>query len=168
MPAFTKRSSHRNHYESPIRYANINTDLYSDARMYNYSKDGMYFEPSRPLVPESEIYIVMVNYSPGTNGPEAYKSYIARIRWCRELQKKDALRYGVGVQFLDRSHEIYGLDIEDTQYSCDLCGQLTPSNKIHKTEDYIYLCPDCLKYLNVVPGGKIKDSIERFLIGNVI
>lgn len=169
MSSYIQRTFPRIHYETPIRFAPFaDADKYQDSRIYNFSKGGLYFEPSQPISPDSDIVIVMRNYSPGTYGPEAYQSYIARIRWCREILTDQELRYGAGVQLLKRSHEILGADIEIVHQACDLCGTLLLSPEVHLTEDNICLCENCHKHLNTLPSGIIKQSINRFLMGNVI
>ncbi|MCP4112218.1 MAG: hypothetical protein GY749_42965 [Desulfobacteraceae bacterium] len=49
--------------------------------------------------------------------------------------------------------------------TCDLCGK-TDAGKVHFCYNYVYLCSDCLKYLNTLPIYNQK-CIERFMIGNV-
>ncbi len=168
MEAYARRIYPREHYEAPIVYAQVGCDSYYDSRMYNFSEGGMYFEPERPLAPESDLSIIMVNYAPGTFGPEAYKSYIARIRWCREVTGTKRHRFGVGVEFLAKSHEIPIADAYKIQIYCDLCGKLCGSGEIIQTVDYFNLCRQCLKHMNAMPDGIIKESIHRFLSGNVL
>lgn len=166
--AYARRAYPRNNYEAPIMYARIGTDQYMDSRIYNYSRNGMYFEPKQPLSPESDVVIVMVNYTPGTFGPESYRSYAAKIRWCREIPKPRESRFGVGAELYARSHEIIVPDVQETMHTCDLCGELCPSEDICQTEDWFMLCGNCDKHMTAMPGGMIKDSIHRFLTGNVL
>ncbi len=166
--AYHQRTYPRNNYEAPIMYARIGADDYSDSRMYNFSRNGLYFEPNRPLAPESDILVVMVNYAPGTFGPEAYRSYSAKIKWCREIPKIKKDRFGVGVELLARSHEILAPEVREILHTCDLCGELNPSESIRQTEDDCMLCDNCDKHMSVMPNGMIKDSIHRFLTGNVV
>ena len=55
MKEFTKRAFSRNHYEAPIRFASYDELKYTDAKMYNSSMGGMYFEADHALLPESNI-----------------------------------------------------------------------------------------------------------------
>jgi hypothetical protein len=168
MAVQIQRNFPRTHYEAPIQYGRTNADGFLDARMFNFSKGGLYFEPSQPLSPNSDIYIVMRNYSPGTYGPEAYKSYIARIKWCDQIVKTEGRIYGAGVQFLERSHELLGSETQAVRIACDLCGTLIPSSEVCQTEDTVYLCSSCYKHLTSIPEGKLRETIHRFLLGNVI
>jgi hypothetical protein len=168
MEPYARRVYPRGHYEAPILYARVGSDSYYDSRMYNFSEGGMYFEPERPLAPESDLSIIMVNYDPGTFGPEAYKSYIAKTRWCTEVTRAERHRFGVGAKFLSKSHEIPVADLCKMRVHCDLCGKLCGSGEIKQTEDYFNLCRHCLKHMNAMPDGSIKESIHRFLSGNVV
>jgi hypothetical protein len=42
------------------------------------------------------------------------------------------------------------------------------SGEIHETDDFVWLCINCVKYIEALPDGKIKESIKEFLAGNVI
>jgi hypothetical protein len=168
MATYARRLYPRGHYEAPILYASVGSDSYYDSTIYNFSKGGIYFEPERPLAPESDLSIIMVNYAPGTFGPEAYKSYIARTRWCREVTATERHRFGVGAEFLAKSHEILVADLYKIRIHCDLCGKLCGSGEITQTVDFFHLCRHCLKHMNAMPDGIIKESIHRFLSGNVV
>lgn len=168
MTTTTRRAFPRIYYEAPIKYAYDKGSHYFDATMYNSSKSGMYFEPDRSFQPESKVYIVMINHSPFNYGPEAYRSYKGIIKWCGEMPRNNDFCYGVGVQFLTKSHEVFEADIQGINRECDLCGGMTPYEEIQKTKDFVCLCQYCFKHLESLPKGKIKEAIERFLIGNVI
>ena len=168
MAIQTRRAFRRNHYEAPIKYLNGDPNYYYKCRMFNFSEGGLYFEPMHSFSPESQVTIVMANHSPGTYGPEAYRSYLARIRWCRELSHDDTSRFAVGVEFQEKSHGLSGVDADDHDYPCDLCGGLTSAASICRLDGSACLCPQCFKHWNGIPEGIIKNSIHRFLDGNVL
>ena len=168
MSAFTKRAYSRDAYEAPIMYANYDTENYYQAKMYNSSAGGMYFESDHSIKPKSDICIKMINYRADKSGPEAYKAYRAKVRWCKKIDKGDNSRYGIGIQYLVKSHTVYGGNVHGSTSSCDLCGERMRSGEIHETDDFICLCINCFKYLDELPEGKIKESIKEFLTGNVI
>jgi hypothetical protein len=56
----------------------------------------------------------------------------------------------------------------ELRYSCDLCGENAIYGELHGKKDFVYLCSECFKQLEVLSNGKVKESIENFLIGNVI
>ena len=65
-------------------------------------------------------------------------------------------------------HEIYKARETGIEYMCDLCDKKTPFEDIHRTKEHVHLCPDCHKHISAMPEGKIKDSIMRFLMRNII
>jgi hypothetical protein len=46
-----------------------------EAVIYNSSRGGIYYESAQAIPLESEVQIMMVNYSPTAKGPEAYRFY---------------------------------------------------------------------------------------------
>jgi hypothetical protein len=144
-------------------YANYTREKYYRAQMYNSSVTGMYFESDDALGRGEGICIKMVNYAPETDGPEAYRFYQAKVKWCKNIAKADASYYGVGVQYVAKGHTVC-----ESGYSCSLCGENHPDGEIHETEDSVYLCSACFKHLEALSDGRIKKSIDDFLIGNVI
>jgi hypothetical protein len=146
----------RDNRESPIQYANLNTEKYHDAKMYNISEGGMYFESSQnSLRRGSEVHIRVTDYSPDIYGPSARDGYRAEVMWCRKILKEGAQScYGVGVRFMVNT--------------CDHCGGTFSYSEIHRTDDFLFLCPDCLTRLRTLPDGKLRGTIENYLMGNVL
>lgn len=168
MAATIKRGFPRVQHEAPITYLNVNQNHIFLTRMYSFSEGGLYFESFQSLVPDLHIYIIMTNYAPGSNGPEAYQSYLAKIRWCHKLPQIDTPRYGVGVEFLEKSHTRFGFRENESGHCCDLCDTDTTSELVCRIDDYICLCPPCFDYLEMISTGSVKESIMRFINGNVI
>jgi len=168
MPAFAKRVHPRIHYEIPIQYAAYQADGYEVSKMFNFSKGGLYFEPSSPLGAEARIRIRMLNHIPGSFGPEGYQIYVARIRWCREIPKPGPAAFGVGAEFLEKFHN----DLDDPApipcEVCALCGMLAPQEMLRRFAEDVCLCTHCDNHLQGIPDGRILESINRFMIGNAI
>lgn len=162
------RTHPRNHCLAPIKYSSDISGGYEDARIYNYSKDGFGIEPSQRTDPGLQIYILTSNYSPGTSGPEAFKRYLARIQWCRENVDRSDFPFRAGVQILSMSHDLIESTDRLAKSNCDLCGRPTETCKIVRTEGSADLCPKCHDHFMKIPNGLLKQSIERFIIGNVI
>lgn len=55
----------------------------------------------------------------------------------------------------------------DDAIRCDLCGEKGPEGEIYKSADLIYLCPECLRKIEAAPQN-VRESMERFLLGNVL
>jgi hypothetical protein len=68
----------------------------------------------------------------------------------------------------DQGHKTYKAGGTEFQYMCDLCDEKTTLELIQRTEEPVYLCPNCYQVISAMPGGKIKDSIMKFLMRNVI
>jgi ribosomal protein L37AE/L43A len=168
MQTHSRRNFPRNQLEAPIQYLYSKPDRYFNSRIYNYSQGGMYFEPLNSLEPNSQINIIMPNYSSQTDGPETFQSYLAVIRWCQRLSDEQSARYGVGVEILARSHE-RSIHIEtQKRQTCDLCGELMLMASVCRLDGSICLCPNCFHRMDEMPEGDIKSSIRRFLDGNVL
>jgi ribosomal protein L37AE/L43A len=124
----------------------------------------MYFEPLKSLELNSQINIIMPNYSPDTDGPEAYQSYLAAIRWCQKLSDEKSARFGVGVEIIERSHERF-IDIKTKKrQTCDLCDKLMLTASVCRLDGSICLCQDCYHRLDEMPEGDIKSSIKRYYL----
>jgi len=156
-----KRSFPRTYYEAPIQFAPLDDEQYFASRIYNFSKAGMYFEPAQPLDVAAGVNILMQNYSPGTFGPEAYRSYDAEVRWCRELSSNGTKKFGVGVQFLAKSHEMKGVALDEVHFSCSLCGELLRKKEMNELSACVYLCPDCGAHFDALPEGQIDLAQEQ-------
>jgi len=168
MTHHSKKAFPRIHQEASIKYAEHDTDQYSDSIIYNYSKYGLYFEPDQKLQPESDVSIIMVNYARGAYGAEAYRSYLARVKWCKPIPEAGYSRYGVGVQIMEKSHDLRCNEMIGLNQACDMCGAVVPSESLNYMAAQISLCSHCDKHLEAFPNGIIKDNIQRFLLGNVI
>jgi len=157
MTNIIPRSHTRTTHQVPIQYALLNSAQFEPARTCDYSSDGLCYEVSRKLEPETEVCILMDNYAPDRSGPEAYRSYVARIRWIHLLSKNGQDRYAAGAQIVARSHDI--LTSEE---------QLQKKHRIQSTGTGVDLCRKCMKHFSNIPSQKIRQCVERFLLGNVI
>ncbi len=164
----TRRAFVRNNFRAAILDTISDSSKYHDAKMYNFSYGGMYFESRIPHAVDSKVRIAMVNYTPGAFDHEAYKYYLGKIRWRREISRADSIWCGVGVEILARGHENCMEEAMEISVSCDLCGKLTPSGEIRRTGELSSLCPACFKHMAKITNKNIKASIERFVMGNVI
>ncbi len=168
MTPDNRRAHGRVHYEADIQYAPADAGAYLDSRMYNYSRMGMYLEVPQFLAPGGDVLIRMKDYAPDAHGPEAYQSYVANIRWCREIEDLDYPLFGLGVQFLERHHSVLEAPVRSKAVTCDLCGDPTNPVECRVGEDPLRFCAGCHKHLEGLPDGKIKACIHRFLLGNVV
>ncbi len=77
MNQITKRAFGRYSKETPIEYAEYDTDRFSNAKMYNNGNGGMYFESNEALDPGTDILIKLVDPGPNDHPPEAKDGYRA-------------------------------------------------------------------------------------------
>lgn len=96
-PKNDRRTTKRTLYETPVSQENLDSGVFTYCKMYNYSKDGLYFESDTKLNPGEEIFIGIEN-SPYCPSPEVYECYHAVIRW-REDKKDSNYKFGYGVKF---------------------------------------------------------------------
>jgi len=90
------RNNDRIKHQADIQFENYLSGTHYDAKMYNYSMGGMYFEADYAPLPGTEIYIGIKN-SPYNSGADLYH---ARIRWRKQLMSPESSpHFGVGVQY---------------------------------------------------------------------
>ncbi len=167
MEAKTRRKYSRSFDHVPILYAGYGAKSYDKAVMHNSCMDGMYFESDSPIQPTGDLYIKIKGHREGSNVPEQYKDFRARVKWCRPVMADKMPCYGIGVQFTVKSHLSYGINSTDSDCLCDFCENRSSSKLIHRTETGLYLCPDCLHHMETLPRS-IEKAVERFLLGNVV
>ena len=91
-----RRNSVRIEHISPLRIENIKSGEIYDARMFNYSKNGLYFETDSTLHFGDQIR-VQIQDSPFASIPNTLEYYQAEIMWVKEL-KESYFKYGYGIQ----------------------------------------------------------------------
>ena len=167
MTILTRRKYPRYSDDVPILYAGYSSQSYSKAIMYNSCLDGMYFESDAPLQPKFDLYIKVQRPQPICIEREPYRAFRARVKWCRQVRSDKIPRYGIGAKFTAKGHLSYGTNIYNSDYHCDFCEKKVTNRKIHQTETGLLLCPGCCHYMETLPSG-IEESVERFLLGNVV
>ncbi|GAF97266.1 unnamed protein product [marine sediment metagenome] len=92
MAGSEQRDATRLKHKASILLENFPAGDHYEAKMYNYSRGGMYFESDYAPLPGTEIYIG-IEKSPYDFSPDMYR---AQVRWRRELATHDS-KYGFGV-----------------------------------------------------------------------
>jgi hypothetical protein len=83
-------------YEIPVVIEECGTGVHFDARMYNYSLQGMYFESDHSLLSGTRVNVWLSNF-PGSSSPDIS---FAEVRWSEEITGAVVLyNYGVGIQY---------------------------------------------------------------------
>jgi hypothetical protein len=134
MEAKTRRKYSRYFDHVPILYAGYDSKNYDKGVMRNSCMDGMYFESDSPIQPIGDLYIKIEGHRPGSDVPEQYKDFRAKVKWCRQVTADKMPCYGMGVQFTAKSHLSYGINRTDSDCLCDFCENRSSSKSIHQTE----------------------------------
>ena len=91
-----KRDCARFYHEAPIVVEECGTGLYFEARMYNYSLHGMYFESDIVLVPGARVNLWLFDF-PENSLPDINA---AEVRWREEIFGAVVLfNYGTGIKY---------------------------------------------------------------------
>jgi Tfp pilus assembly protein PilZ len=89
------RSTVRLPHETPVSLEQNEVAILHEARMFNYSSSGLYFESDYYLVPGTEIFIGLKT-SPFAPSPDVYECYRSVIQW-RKYLEHSVFDYGYGV-----------------------------------------------------------------------
>ncbi|MCU0562920.1 MAG: PilZ domain-containing protein [Desulfobacterales bacterium] len=83
-------------HDSPVCLEQNEVGILHEARMFNYSSTGLYFESDYYLVPGTEIFIGLKS-SPFAPSPNVYECYRSVIQW-RKYLENSVFDYGYGVE----------------------------------------------------------------------
>jgi hypothetical protein len=167
MTNLTRRKYSRYSDQVPIFFAEFNSENYKQGILHNICLDGMYFESNSHLQSKNDLYIKASGHRLKGFDFDPYKAFRAKVKWSRQMAGDERHRYGFGVQFTAKSHLSYGINIQNSDYSCDYCEKIVTDIRIHQTETGLLLCPSCLNYMETLPSF-IEKSLERRLLGNVV
>jgi PilZ domain len=163
----TQRAFDRNEVEAPLQFKIPETDALAVTRLYNICQGGIYFESQQPMEPGHETTIVIPDLLAPSPAPDAYAGYRVRIRWCNELKNHEPT-YGIGAQLLAKTEELKKTAILEMPFGCELCGRNLRKGSICSVKGTVCLCLPCYKHLEKIPEGSVRESILRFIDGNVI
>jgi len=91
-----KRDCARFCYEMPVIIEECGAGVHFDARMYNYSLQGMYFESDLSLLSGTRVNVWLSNF-PGSSSPDIS---FAEVRWSEEIIGAVVLyNYGAGIRY---------------------------------------------------------------------
>lgn len=161
-----RRACPRDFYEAPILISDKLDGDYTNALMQNHSQNGMYLISQQPLNFDTGIYINMLE----PDQRELYRGFFGRVKWCRELKRSEDFNdhFGVGINFVIKSHNYFGGIGCMIDCCCDVCGEKIPFNQLIRTDDFVFQCRDCHDALMHYPEGNLKSSIDNYLLGNIL
>ena len=108
--AYLDRSYGRVGCEVPVFIQDTEIRKVAAAKMFNYSKSGLYLETEKaPRIGKGAI-IHMINYSVHASEPEDLRRYYTRVVWVNKLSGAVVFnRYGVGVKLCSSIEEFIRL-----------------------------------------------------------
>ncbi len=167
MTTLARRAHPRIICEADIQYAPAEEKDLVESRAFNFSRGGMYLETPEWFPTNTFLRILMNGYEPHAEGPEAFQSYLANIRWRQEVQGNGGRIYGLGVQFLERHHGVLERPVRVEWVNCDVCNDFVKRSETRLTDDLVRICQGCRTDLGCLPDGKLNDCIQRYLSGNI-
>lgn len=165
---FNKRAFPRHQYKIPIKYAVSDHNHFLRSRVCNFSNSGICFYTMELVLPGSRAGILIDNYYPGTFGPEAYRYYYVNVKWSKKGSDGDIGFYSAGAEIISKNHEMAGEQYQNIRQLCDLCGRLCFFEDLYQEKQSILLCKECFAHYQSIPDGILKESVIRFMTGNVI
>ncbi|MBW2410858.1 MAG: PilZ domain-containing protein, partial [Deltaproteobacteria bacterium] len=86
-----------------IAWSYFNQNACFDARLINFSQNGVYFQTDRELKPGVSIFLNMKKISSGmieANDHQRPRSVsLGEVQWCIDLSGRNRSCFGVGVRF---------------------------------------------------------------------
>jgi Tfp pilus assembly protein PilZ len=159
-----KREKARFDEYRPISVKDLNADIFFNATMLNYSKNGMYFETDSILEPGAEIYLGIEDSSYESFVDE-FECKLARIIWRKEL-KKSFYNYGYGVKFIsadNANEQKYGNQQKDINTRKHLRKQYIKS--VHYAADNQISEG---RSQNISPSGIFVKTKDKLKVGQII
>ena len=159
---YDKRHNARITHKTEVAVESLQSGIQENARMVNYSDEGLYFETDQVFQPGTEIFIGIEN-SPHT-WPITYECYKAKIKWGKRL-KNNRYAYGFGANYLNIASEQNSTFIESGA-----------AKELRKNPRKVITKPARFRFKNESYQGFIKDishsgcfieHCEFFTIGQV-
>ena len=158
------RNNARIEYKSPVTIENLKAGVIYQARMLDYSKNGLYFETDSLLRLGEEVFIG-IEYSPYAESGDTYECMRAKIMWRRELPTS-YFKYGYGVK--------YSIDY-DKQRSQHTHLKIVEDQRKHPRKAYsksiAYSTKNQLKKAitkNISPAGVFIETDDTLRVGQTI
>ena len=154
----------RANINSPIFVSKDHEPSYHDAMIYNVSREGMCLGAGRNFDRGEHFFIRLHESVPGFESMSPYEACVAEVKWC---SRKDSESYRMGVRQIGKATVVNKKDIDISVLSCDACGN-SRVYKVIKTDDYIHLCLNCYAWMARMNGNAMKDTLTRYILGNVV
>ena len=112
---FENRDNVRINHNSSLQVKDLQSGKIHKAKMFNYSKEGVYFESDSVLNPGMQVYIGIKN-SPHASVPDVLEYHRAEIMWRKKL-KRSFFQFGYGAKlgFLANKQDLKSNHIKRTK-----------------------------------------------------
>lgn len=160
-----RRRHKREKCQALITYSVYDKINYHEAIMRDKSLEGIGFESDIEIESRRPFSIIMPPLTGNFEASVGHPAYVARLKWCKKSDKR--CHYTMGAQLMFQGYVINIDELYSISGRCDLCGEKL-SNKVYKTDEPLFLCLNCFKYLGGVLENDSRDSVMRFALGNVI
>ena len=102
-----KRMYERYHCEATIKCSYFNKDKFFDAKIFNFSRNGIYFETPHEVRPRTTILIhleTLLSKNMRLDDHECLRTVtLGDVKWCNELSADGVSYFGVGVRHCEVS-----------------------------------------------------------------
>ncbi len=155
-----RRLFKRENYQALIIYSEYEKIDYYQATMRNKSLKGISFE-SDTVIESRRPFTIIVPPCPGSiQIADVHQAYVAQLKWCKKCDT--GCIYTIGAELKFQSNVLN----EDKLYSasgyCDLCGNKL-AGLVFKTNEPLYLCLKCFKYMGGMLKDDSRDSVMHFI-----
>ncbi len=100
-----KRTDKRHRCEASIAWGGFNKKKMFNAKILNYSKDGMYFESDVFFKEGANIYFQMNDFLFYASDPELCEGLrtmsLAEVKWWKDIGGAEDNHFGVGVRYVE-------------------------------------------------------------------
>jgi hypothetical protein len=97
-----KRMYERYNCEAIIKWSYFNKDKIFDAKIFNFSRNGIYFETPHEIKPGATVLIwleTLLSKNMRLNDHECLRTVtLGDVKWCNELSADGVSYFGVGVR----------------------------------------------------------------------
>ena len=98
-----KRTTQRQAQEASLVFSRFNAQSLYDAKMVNYSQEGMYFETNELFRENTDIFFRVQNCDSDSIDQQLRPGFrtisLAQVKWWRRLRNGTNHRYGIGVKY---------------------------------------------------------------------
>jgi len=98
-----KRTSQRQPQDASIIFSRFNAQTSYDAKMLNYSRDGMYFETNKLFPENTDIFFRVEDCDLRTVDKQVGVGFrtisLAQVKWWRRLYNGSNHQFGIGVKY---------------------------------------------------------------------